>query len=262
MAPYLVGVSLKMYFSHARTLAWCSAVAEVARAHPAVRDGAAELFVIPSYLSVTAAVDLLRGVAAVGAQDLAMEDEGAFTGEVSGAEIAEVGCRVVEVGHAERRRLFGETDAVVRAKTDAALRNGLAPVLCVGEAERGDPESVAQECVRQVDDALSSARAAGRNGHVIVAYEPLWAIGADSPAEPDYIRSVCAHLRRHLDSSPDFAGSRVIYGGSARPGLLGEIADDVDGLFLGRFAHRAESLEEVLDEVLSTRAALQAAGGR
>ncbi|KHL04903.1 triose-phosphate isomerase family protein [Sinomonas humi] len=255
MAPCLVGVSLKMYFSHAKTVAWCRDIAEVARAHPAVRDGAAQLFVVPTYLSVPAAVDLLRGVAMVGAQDLATEDAGALTGEVSGAEIAEVGCRVVEVGHAERRRLFGETDAVVRAKTDAALRNGLTPILCVGEAERGAPESVAQECMRQVDDALSTARAAGRCGRVIVAYEPLWAIGADAPAKPDYIRSVCGRLRRHLESFTDFEGSRVIYGGSARPGLLREIADDVDGLFLGRFAHRAEALEEVLDEVLSAQPA-------
>ncbi|WP_334173072.1 triose-phosphate isomerase family protein [Sinomonas sp.] len=255
MPPYLVGVSLKMYFSHARTVAWCSAVAELARAHPAVRDGAVKLFVVPSYLSVPAAVDILRDVAAVGAQDLATEDEGAFTGEVSGAELAEVGCRLVEVGHAERRRLFGETDAVIRAKADAALRNGLTPILCVGEAQRVEPDAAVRECVRQIDDALSTARSAGRDGAITVAYEPEWAIGAEAPAEPDYIRAVCGGLRRHLGSLSDFAGSRVIYGGSARPGMLRAIADDVDGLFLGRFAHRVEALGEILDEVLAVEAA-------
>ncbi|WP_138442614.1 triose-phosphate isomerase family protein [Sinomonas susongensis] len=255
MAPYLVGVSLKMYFSHARTVEWCSEVAELARSHRAVREGTVELFVVPSYLSVPAAVGILRGLAAVGAQDLAAADEGAFTGEVSGAEIAEVGCRLVEVGHAERRRLFGETDAVVRAKTDAALRNGLTPILCVGEAQRGEPAAAVRECVRQVDDALASAREAGREATVTVAYEPHWAIGAEAPAEPEHIRSVCEGLRLHLKSSPHSAGSRVIYGGSARPGMLSEIADDVDGLFLGRFAHRVEALGEILDEVLAVEAA-------
>lgn len=244
-----------MYFSHARTIAWCSAAAELARAHPAVRPGGVELLVVPGYLSVPPAVGILGDVAAVGAQDLATEDGGAFTGEVSGAEIAEVGCRFVEVGHAERRRLFGETDAVVRAKTDAALRNGLTPVLCVGEAERGEPDAAVRECVRQVGDALSSARSAGRGSPIVVAYEPHWAISAEAPATPEYIRSVCSGLRHHLESFTGFAGSRVIYGGSARPGLLSEIADDVDGLFLGRFAHRVEALAEVLDEVLALEGA-------
>lgn len=251
MAPYLVGVSLKMFFSHAQTLAWCGSVAELARTHPAIRDGAAELFVIPTFLSVPAAVGLMGDVAMVGAQDLATADSGAFTGEVSGSEIAEVGCRVVEVGHAERRRLFGETDAVVRAKTDAALRNRLIPVLCVGEAERREPEAAVSECVRQVDDALATARAAGRGGRVIVAYEPHWAIGAEAPAEPEYIRSICAGLRSHVRSLAEFEGSQVIYGGSARPGLLSEIHDAADGLFLGRFAHEPAAVAAVLDEVSS-----------
>ncbi|WP_249335866.1 triose-phosphate isomerase family protein [Sinomonas gamaensis] len=248
-AEYIIGVSLKMYFGHARTLAWCRDVAALGRSHPAIQDGRAELFVVPGFLSVPAAVGILADVAAVGAQDLAEADTGAFTGEVSGAEIAEVGARLAEVGHAERRRLFGETDRVVRAKTTAALRNGLTPILCVGEAERGDPGSAARECIRQVEDALASARAGQLGGRVIVAYEPQWAIGAEAPAQADYIRSVSSALRDHIRSLREFPDSRVIYGGSAKPGLLTEIAPDVDGLFLGRFAHRPESLAAVLDEV-------------
>lgn len=251
MAKYVIGVSLKMYFSHARTLEWCRDVADLARSHRAVQSGHAELFVIPGFLSVPAAVDILEGVAAVGAQDLAEADSGAFTGEVSGAEIAEVGGRLAEVGHAERRRLFGETEDVVRAKTAAALRNGLTPVLCVGESDRGDTSEAARECLRQVDDALETARAEGLRGTVIVAYEPHWAIGAEAPAEPAHIREVCARLRDHVRSLSDFPDSKVIYGGSARPGLLHDIAQDVDGLFLGRFAHRVEALGEILDEVLA-----------
>jgi triosephosphate isomerase len=238
-----------MYFGHAQTLEWCREVAGLGRSHPAVQSGRAELFVIPGFLSVPAAVDILRDVAAVGAQDLAEADTGAFTGEVSGAEIAEVGAQLAEVGHAERRRLFGETDRVVQAKTAAALRNGLDPVLCVGEAVRGDPGDAAHECIRQVDDALATARSAQLGGRVIVAYEPQWAIGAEAPAEPAHIRTVCSALREHVRAFEDFPESRVIYGGSAKPGLLTEIAPDVDGLFLGRFAHRVEALGEILDEV-------------
>lgn len=139
---------------------------------------------------VPAAREILGEYVAVGAQDLSTEDAGAFTREVSGATIAEFGCSVVEVGHAERRRLFGETDDVVRAKTASALRNGLTPVLCVGEATQGIREDAVSECIRQFDDAASTGRRAGSSGGIIVAYEPLWAIGASEPASPEYIRAV------------------------------------------------------------------------
>ena len=251
LAPrrYLIGASLKMYFSHARTVEWCRAVAAIARTHPAVAHGEAEMFVIPGYLSVPAAREILGEHVAVGAQDLSTEDIGAFTGEVSGATIAELGCSLVEVGHAERRRLFGETDDIVRAKTAAALRNRLTPVLCVGEATQGTPEDAIGECLRQWDDATSTARRAGVSGSIIVAYEPMWAIGATKPASPDYIREVCDTLRNHLSTQTDALASAVIYGGSAGPGLLTEIGDTVDGLFLGRFAHDPAALARILDEV-------------
>lgn len=187
----------------------------------------------------------------VGAQDLASEDSGAFTGEVSGVELAEVGARVVEVGHAERRRLFGETDEIVTQKTSAALRNALTPVLCIGESVKSDPAVAAAESMRQVVSALEGAPA----GRVIVAYEPVWAIGAAEPAPAEYIRAVCAILR---ESVGDLAGrddSVVIYGGSAGPGLLTQLGSDVDGLFLGRFAHDTAALGRVLDEAAQAAAA-------
>jgi triosephosphate isomerase len=246
---YLIGASLKMYFSHARTVEWCRAVAAIARTHPAVAHGEAELFVIPGYLSVPAAREILGEHVAVGAQDLSTEDTGAFTGEVSGATIAEFGCRVVEVGHAERRRLFGETDDIVRVKTAAALRHGLTPVLCIGESTHGTPAEAIRECLSQFDDAVSAARRAGDSGRIIVAYEPMWAIGAAQPASADYIREVCGTLRNHLSTRADARDSAVIYGGSAGPGLLTEIGDAVDGLFLGRFAHDPAAIGQILDEV-------------
>jgi len=168
---------------------------------------------------------------------------------VSGPQAAELGCSLAEVGHAERRRLFGEDDAVVRAKTAAALRAGLAPLLCLGEAGRGDPLTAAQECIRQLDDALATAGASGLSGRIVVAYEPQWAIGAPEPAAPGHIAVVCSALREHLRGLPAHPGSAVIYGGSAGPGLLSRIGHSVDGLFLGRFAHDPAAVAAILDEV-------------
>ena len=245
--PTLVGVSLKMYFGHAQTLDWIARVAELARRHPAVQNGTVEVFVIPGFVSLAASVSALDDTpVVVGAQDVATEDAGAFTGEVSGVELFEVGARVVEVGHAERRALFGETDEIVSAKTAAALRNGLTPVLCVGEKTRSTAEDAAGECLRQLDSALEGAP----DGRVIVAYEPVWAIGAAEPAEPAYVRAVCARLHAAVADRPS---SAVIYGGSAGPGLLTELGDDVDGIFLGRFAHDTDALRRVLDEAGARR---------
>jgi len=251
VSPVLVGVSLKMYFGHHQSLDWCAQVAELSRTHAGVASGAVELFVIPGYLSVPAAVEIFAdGPVLVGAQDLATADTGAFTGEVSGVELAEVGARVVEVGHAERRRLFGETDDIVNQKTIAALRNELAPVLCIGESVKSDPVDAAAESMRQVVSALADAP----DGRVIVAYEPVWAIGAAEPAPADYIRAVCGILREAVRELDGRDGSAVIYGGSAGPGLLTQLGADVDGVFLGRFAHNTAALGRVLDEAAQVAA--------
>ncbi|MGW8483223.1 triose-phosphate isomerase family protein [Microbacterium sp. NPDC055903] len=239
--PMLIGTSLKMYFSHARTVAWVTEVAAILAEHPA--DVTA--FVIPQYPSIPACVEHARDLL-VGAQDVATDDEGAFTGEVSAAVLAELGCRYVEVGHAERRRLFGDTDEVVAAKTYAALRNGLVPIVCIGEPDRVDADAAADACIAQLRSALSSADAAGVGGEIVVAYEPLWAIGAPEPAAPEHIRGVCRRLKEFLSGREGRAS--VIYGGSAGPGLLTLIADDVDGLFLGRFAHDPAAVRDILDE--------------
>jgi triosephosphate isomerase len=250
-ATVTVGVSLKMYFGQSEALAWFARVAELVSSPQgaAVRDGAVELFVIPGYLAIAPARDAFADTPVlVGAQDLATEDSGAFTGEVSPSELAEIGARVAEVGHAERRRLFGETDQVVAAKTAAALRNGIVPVLCLGEIEPGSAEDAAEFVVAQLHDALAGAAA----GRVIVAYEPVWAIGAAEPAAVDHIVPVARALRAALDALPDRTGSSVVYGGSAGPGLLTRLAEGggggVDGLFLGRFAHDPAALGAVLAE--------------
>jgi triosephosphate isomerase (TIM) len=147
------------------------------------------------------------------------------------------------VGHAERRTFAGETEPVVAAKLAAAFRHGLVPVLCVGEADRVSAGQAVEECRRQVESALGPAARSGLSGPVVVAYEPYWAIGAAEPAPEPHIRTVCSALR---ETAP--ATGRVIYGGSAGPGLLTRLGDAVDGLFLGRFAHDPAALGSVLDE--------------
>ncbi|MEU6701639.1 triose-phosphate isomerase family protein [Pseudonocardia sp. NPDC046786] len=245
----LIGISFKTWFSHARTLDWLRAVAATARGHDAVVSGALRLFAMPQYPTIPAAVGIAAPAGiAIGAQDIAEHDDGPWTGEVTGPVLAEVGATMAEVGHAERRLHFGETGAVVAAKTLAALRNGLTPVLCVGEAGRGSPERAADAVRAQVDDALAPARTAGITGPLVVAYEPAWAIGAPEPAPPAHVRAVGSALREHLAGQPD---ARVIYGGSAGPGLLPQIADGVDGMFLGRFAHDPAAVGTILDEVLA-----------
>lgn len=245
----LIGVSLKMYFGHAQTVEWCRAVRRLAEEHPAVRDGEAELFVLPSFPAIPAAIQILAPLVAVGAQDIASHDSGAFTGEVSGAELAELGCGIAEIGHAERR-LLGETEEQVSEKVAAAFRNGLTPLLCVGEEERD--VDAAGICIDQIDSALRFAEDRGQLAPLIVAYEPVWAIGQAQPAPDSHVREMCQRLRDHLGTLPAVS-SRVIYGGSAGPGLLTRVKDSVDGLFLGRFAHDPAAIRSILDEVHELR---------
>lgn len=245
MPQITVGVSLKAYFGRRQARVWFAAAAAVLRAHEGVRSGAVEAFVIPTYLQLDDAAGAFAGTRVrLGVQDVSAFEPGAYTGEVTAAEVAESGVACAEVGHAERRRLFGESDADVAAKAAAALRHGVTPVLCLGEEERTDAAGAAAATVAQLARSLAGAPA----GPVIVAYEPVWAIGAPAPAPIDHIGTVTRSLRAALLADGDRSGSRVIYGGSAGPGLLTGLGDAVDGLFLGRFAHDPVALGDVLDE--------------
>ena len=232
----VVGVSLKMYMGLDATRRWMERLRGLS-------PGAVELFVIPSFLSLHDAREILAGTGiALGAQDVFWEDAGPYTGEVSAPMLAEAGCRFVEIGHAERRRLFGETDAVVAAKLRAAVRAGLVPVLCVGEHAEGKPAAAVESCWSQFEAAT---RGLDRGTGMVVAWEPVWAIGAAQPASPEFILAVAGPLRDRLAAWPS---ARLIYGGSAGPGLLHRIGGVVEGLFLGRFAHDVDALRRILAE--------------
>lgn len=251
----IVGAGLKMYLGHRETLDWLGAVARVAEGHVGLRRGTVELFVLPTFPPLVPAVHMLSRLnVGVGAQDLSWADRGPFTGEVSGAELAELGCSFVEVGHIERRTHLGETDEMVSKKTAAAFRNRLTPVICVGESQPQAPDDAAEECARQLEAILTDSRRSGCTGPAVVAYEPHWAVGAATAASPDYIRVVCARLQSELQTDDALAASRVIYGGSAGTGLLADLAGAVHGLFLGRAAHDPAVLRAVLDEAVTVAA--------
>lgn len=240
-----VGVSLKMYFGHAEAVEYFRALADELSEHPALTEHGVEFFVIPTFVQIPAALDAFRGTPiVVGAQDSAAWLRGAYTGEVSPAELAELGVRMVELGHAERRRLFHEDDAVVNAKVVAALSQSLIPVICVGETARMPSADAAAWTRAQAESSLAGAAP----GPVVLAYEPVWAIGAAEPAPVEHIAAVAAELRALIDERGERAGSSVLYGGSAGPGLLTALDGAVDGLFLGRFAHDVSNVAEVLTE--------------
>ncbi|QZN86433.1 triose-phosphate isomerase family protein [Cellulomonas sp. C5510] len=236
----LAAVSLKTYLGQADTLAWLEAVRGVAVTGPAGVD----LLVLPVATALPDAARVLGAVGVrVGAQDCSWTPPGAYTGELPAELLAEVGAEVVEIGHAERTGVLGEDAAVTAAKAAAAVRAGLVPLVCVGEDERVSPEAAASRCAAQLDAALRDVP----EGPVLVAYEPEWAIGADEPAGPDHVRAVCRRLRTHLDAHrPDH---RLLYGGTAGPGVFTRLHPDVDGLFLGRRAHEVAALAEVIEEM-------------
>ncbi len=146
----------------------------------------------------------------------------------------------MELGHAERRRLFGENDEQVAKKAKAAERNGLTPLVCIGEKNRGTVEEAVQECKPQIESILEVT-----SEEVIFAYEPVWAIGQPKPASADYVVSVTKELRKLCRERR----VRFLYGGSAGPGTFESMKEGVDGLFLGRFAHDPEQFREVIEEV-------------
>lgn len=241
-----IGVSFKMYLDRARTRQWCAAAAAIAERHPSVQSGDVELVIFPTLPAMEAAMAAcVDAPLAFGAQDLFWADRGAYTGAVSGADLADMGCRYAEIGHAERRRIFGETDAIVARKVAAAVRNGLTPWLCIGEPEAGPVEQAIDFCTNQLAGSLADL---DRPTSMVIAYEPVWAIGRSDAASADHVAAVACGIKAGLAERTGQTDVPVVYGGSAAPGTLTEVGEAVDGLFLGRFAHDTAAFEAILDE--------------
>ena len=200
-----------------------------------------EVAVLPPYTdirSVQTMVDGDRLQLVYGAQDLSAHDSGAYTGEISGSMLAKLGCTYVVIGHSERREYHAESDELVNAKVQAAARSGLVPILCVGERleVRREGGQVAHTTA-QLRAALADVPA-DKARTLVVAYEPVWAIGTGEVATPEDAQEVCAELRTTLAElyTGDLAdGIRILYGGSVKPdNVAGIMAQtDVDGALVG-----------------------------
>ncbi len=199
----------------------------------------AEIVVAPPFTAIHAAAEAARNSnIAIAAQDLYWEREGAFTGEISAAMIKEAGAEYVIVGHSERRRLFQETDASVNRKTIAALGAELTPIVCIGETleerEREETNAVLDRQIKVGLDGITGDQIAS----LVIAYEPVWAIGTGRNATPKQANDAHAHIRSRLRQwfgGPAADQCHVIYGGSVKPDNTGEIVSqpEVDGALVG-----------------------------
>ncbi|SDJ20641.1 triosephosphate isomerase [Frankineae bacterium MT45] len=202
---------------------------------------AVDVIVLPPFVDIRSVQTLIDGDRLLikhGAQDLSPLDGGAYTGDIAGPMLSKLGCGYVTVGHSERREYHAETDAVVNSKVKAALRNSLVPILCVGEPlEVRDDGTQISHCTTQLAAALEGIDADAAAG-IIIAYEPIWAIGTGRVASPADAQEVCAALRAELSRlySPELAnGVRVLYGGSVKAANAADILSqvDVDGALVG-----------------------------
>ena len=235
--PLMAG-NWKMNLNH------LEAIAVVQKLAFALNEGdldACEVAVLPPYTdirSVQTLIDADKLDLRYGAQDLSAHDKGAFTGEISGAMLAKLGCTYVAVGHSERREYHAENDEVVNAKVVAAYRNGLTPILCVGEVlEIRKAGTHIEHTLAQLDGGLAGLPA-DKARSIVIAYEPVWAIGTGEVATPEDAQEVCAAIRTRLAElySGDLAdGVRVLYGGSVKASNVAAIMTkaDVDGALVG-----------------------------
>ncbi len=197
-----------------------------------------EMIVCPPYTALDVTVERCRGSAVrVAAQNMHFEAAGAFTGEVSAAMLAGAGADAVVLGHSERRALFAETDEALSRKVPAALEAGLVPILCVGETEAQRDAEETEKVLRSQLEADLAATDTASLGEVVVAYEPIWAIGTGRTATPDQAQQAVAFLRSLLAARDPAAAEavRILYGGSMKPSNAAELLAqaDIDGGLVG-----------------------------
>ncbi|RVW07107.1 triose-phosphate isomerase [Prescottella agglutinans] len=253
----LIAGNWKMNLNHLEAIAL---VQKIAFSLPAKYFEKVDVTVIPPFTDIRSVQTLVEGdklLLTYGAQDVSAHASGAYTGEISGSMLAKLGCTFVVVGHSERRTLHGESDETVLAKTKAALANGITPIVCIGEGLniREAGEHVAYN-VAQLRGSLAGL-SADEISKIVVAYEPVWAIGTGKVASAADAQEVCAAVRATLAelASPEIAAAvRVLYGGSVNAKNVGELVaqPDVDGGLVGGASLKADEF--------STLAAIAAGG--
>ena len=253
----LIAGNWKMNLNHFEAIAL---VQKIAFALPEKYFDKVDVAVLPPFTDLRSVQTLVDGDKlrlTYGGQDVSQHDSGAYTGDISGAFLAKLGCTFVIVGHSERRTYHGEDDALVALKAAAAFRHGLIPIVCIGEhldvREAGDH---LEHCANQLRGSLAGL-SADQVANVVIAYEPVWAIGTGRVASAGDAQQVCQAIRKELAvlSSPQAAdGIRVLYGGSVNAKNIGEIVaqQDVDGALIG-----GASLD---GEQFATMAAIAAGG--
>jgi triosephosphate isomerase (TIM) len=244
----LVAGNWKMYTDLAAALRLAS---DVARLVEQVSDERTDVAVCPPFISLEAVAEIVQGTRIrLGAQNMHDEEEGAFTGEVSAPMLTSIGCDYVILGHSERRKYFGETDEMVGRKLRSALRHGLMPIVCVGETleerDRGEERQVVE---RQIRAAFSDVSIDDPDA-VVVAYEPVWAIGTGRTATPEQAQAMHSAIRALLtdllaEPGPDV---RILYGGSVKPDNAAELftQPDIDGGLIGGASLKAEDFAAII----------------
>lgn len=215
-------------------------------------DPEAEILVCPPYLYIRTLVEALKGTPVkIGSQNVYWEDSGAYTGEISGPMLKSIGAEYAIIGHSERRQYFSETDDTVNKRTFAAFRSGLLPIVCVGETLNQREEGKTFEVIEAQTRTGLAGLDAGQASLLVVAYEPVWAIGTGKTATPDMAGSVHSFIRKLLISlfGADTASKiRILYGGSVKgdniDALMAE--EDIDGALVGGASLDAASFERII----------------
>ncbi|MGH3978283.1 MAG: triose-phosphate isomerase [Pseudonocardiaceae bacterium] len=246
----LIAGNWKMNLNHLEAIAL---VQKLAFSLPEKYFDKVEVAVLPPFTDLRSVQTLVAGdrlLIRYGAQDLAPKDSGAFTGDISGPMLAKLGCSYVVVGHSERREHHGEDDAVVASKVRAALRHDLVPILCVGEGlDVRESGQHGEHCTAQLLAALKGLTAE-QVGAVVIAYEPVWAIGTGRVATPADAQEVCGALRAGLAGKygGEVAdGVRVLYGGSVKANNVADLVGqaDIDGALVGGASVDAEEFAKL-----------------
>ena len=238
----LVAGNWKMNLNHLEAIALVQKIAFSLREKEAET---AEVAVFPPFTAIRSVQTLIEGdklPLVFGAQDISPHTGGAYTGDVAGAMLAKLGCRYVVIGHSERREYHAESDELVAAKAAAAYAHAITPILCVGESlqvrEAGEHIAYVLESLTGSLAGIGAERVEAPDGRLVIAYEPVWAIGTGKVATPDDAREMCAAIRGRVAElySPGAAErTRILYGGSVKPDnaatLLGRT--DVDGALIG-----------------------------